>query len=145
MVISIFILAVISKFGGTTDLNKICPAPALCADLEKNYLACRFNTHAKECLEFIQILKHLSPIYDCSRSFDRGHVPAIWLCGQNRRKGGASYDEAYYNLLSKLRLKEAKEYFASPLFRSVLDGAMAEEYYERSEKLESIILKKTTK
>lgn len=126
----------------TTELNKTCPAQQLCPDLEKYYQVCRKNPTTKSCMNFIETMKKLSPVYDCSRSFDKGGiVPAIWLCGENRRQSGADYTESYYELLFKLKIKEAKEYFASPLFRSVLDGSMAEEYYDKSKKLEKKLQK----
>ena len=122
---------------GMKEFNKICPAQKLCPDLEKYYQACKKKPNSEVCNKFIDTMKQLSPVYDCQRSFDKQYiVPAIWLCGENRRETGASYTETYYELLSKLKLKEAKEYFASPLFRNVLDGHMAEEYYDKSERLE---------
>lgn len=106
---------------GTTELNKTCPAQQLCPDLEKYYQGCRKKPDTKDCINFIETMKKLSPAYDCSRSFDKGGiVPAIWLCGENRRESGADYTESYYELLFKLKIKEAKEYFASPLFRVCL-------------------------
>jgi len=119
--------------------------PHFCFD-ERYYQACKKNPDTEVCIKFVEIMKQLSPTYDCSRSFDRGYiVPAIWLCGENRRDDGASYTESYYELLSKLKLKEAREYFSSPLFRSVLDGHMAEEYYKKSETLEKQSKKKKSK
>ena len=135
---------------GMTEFNKTCPAQQLCPDLERYYQSCNKKPNTDICIKFINILKKLSPIYDCQRPFDKTEntnyiVPAIWLCGESRRDDGASYDESYYGLLSRLKLKEAKEYFASPLFRSVLDGHMAEEYYDRSERLEKILKKRKKK
>jgi len=52
-------------------------------------------------------------------------VPAIWKAG----------DEAlakYVALVAELKSKKAKELFASPEFRAILDGHMAETYMERS-------------
>lgn len=124
---------------GMKEFNKICPAQKLCPDLEQYYQACSKKPNSEVCIKFIEAMKQLSPVYDCQRSFDKQYiVPAIWLCDEKRREAGASYavTETYYELLSNLKLKEAKEYFASPLFRSVLDGYMAEEYYDKSERLE---------
>ncbi len=134
-----------------TELNINCPAERLCPDLEKYYQACKKNPDTKPCVGFVELMKQLSPTYDCSRSFDKGYiVPAIWLCDQNKdipfthlnlRMDGEPYTESYYKLLSELNVKEAREYFASPLFRSVLDGHPAEEYYKKSEMLEKFFKK----
>jgi hypothetical protein len=131
---------------GMKEFNKICPAQKLCPDLENYYQACNKKPDTEICKKFIEAMKQLSPVYDCQRPFDNGYiVPAIWLCGEKRRESGASFDETYYELLSKLKLKEATEYFTSPLFRSVLDGHMAEEYYDKSERLEKKLKKKKMK
>jgi len=132
---------------GMTEFNKRCPAPKLCPELEKYYQQCKKQLDTETCKKFVETMKRLSPVYDCQRGFDRTDkanyiVPAIWICGENRREDGTSYMEAYYDLLSKLDSKEAKEFISSPLFRSTLDGALAEEYYDQSKELEKKLHKK---
>jgi hypothetical protein len=133
---------------GMKEFNKRCPAPKLCPDLEKYYQQCKKQPDTEICKKFIETMKKLSPVYDCQRDFDRTDkasyiVPAIWICNEEkRREDGNSYLESYYDLLSKLRSSEAKEFFSSPLFRSTLDGALAEEYYHQSEELEKKLKKK---
>jgi hypothetical protein len=92
-------------------------------------------------------MEQLAPIYDCQRSFDSTPtenyiVPAIWLCGEERRKNGFSVVHDYLELLSRFNIPEARRYFASKLFRSTLDGYIAELYIEASEKVEAELSEK---
>jgi len=93
-------------------------------------------------------MRKLSPAYDCQCDFDRTDevnyiVPAIWICNRTRKEDGTLYNTwEYYDLLSKLKSNEAKEFFSSLLFRNTLDGSLAEEYYHRSEELERQLKKK---
>jgi hypothetical protein len=60
-------------------------------------------------------------------------VPAAWLCDEilkiNHQR---DILEEYIDLLQKLKTKDARCFFASSEFRSVLDGYYAEEFSEAS-------------
>ena len=112
-----------------SSFNQTCPAPGLLPKLEASYRHC--VTHERgACEQFVSVLKQLLPEYDCQRPFDatpqRNYiVPAIWLAGDLAL-------DRYFELLAKLKMKSARKLFASPEFRSVLDGEFAESYLERS-------------
>lgn len=119
---------------GMTEFNKLCPAARVCPDLEDAYEKCKPTRAREKCLDFIVAFKQLTPVYDCQRPFDHTDkvdyiVPALWLCDHGTRL--ASLD-----LLSKLKEPEARAFFASKEFRTVLDGETAELYYDKSVKLE---------
>ena len=109
--------------------NQTCPAPRLLPELERSYQACVAN-RANACERFVVVFKQLLPEYDCQRSFDvtpKGKyiVPAIWLA-DDRLLG------QYLELLAGLETGAARELFASPQFRAVLDGDFAEIYKDKS-------------
>lgn len=112
-----------------TRFNETCPAAKLLPVLEADYLACS-KKEQTACDGFVSGFRELLPEYDCQRPFDAGPpdhyiVPAIWKAG----------DEAlakYVELLASLKTKKARELFASPEFRAILDGHLAETYMERS-------------
>jgi len=124
------------------DFNKTCPAARLCPILELQYQECKIQLHGRACIEFVNMMKELSPTYDCQRSFDNtptGNyiVPAIWLCGEELRESGIPVVDDYLGLLSKLHILEARRYFGGELFRSTLDGYYAEMYLRASETVEA--------
>jgi len=116
------------------QFNVECPARRLCPDLEKYYQTCS-RTHASEaCDSFVKIFRQLAPKYDCQRSFDHTPtkdytVPAVWVCKEILAAGQGAPDlYEYIKLLQKLRSNDARSFFASADFRSVLDGEYAETY-----------------
>lgn len=124
------------------EFNKTCPATKLCPKLERQYQECKIQLQGRACIDFVNTMEQLAPIYDCQRSFDSTPtenyiVPAIWLCGEERRENGIPVVDDYLELLSKLNIPEARRYFGSKLFRSTLDGYYAELYREASEKVEA--------
>ena len=124
---------------GVTHFNRVCPAPKLLPRLEMAHKSC-VAKKPSACAEFVQIFRQLLPEHDCQRPFDasptKNHVvPAIWLAGDRDL-------EKYVDLLSKLKIAEARALFASAEFREILDGHLAEEYYERSERAEKKLGKK---
>lgn len=117
------------------EFNVDCPAEKLCPELENQYQVCKVKPNSDACLKYIEIFKKLVPIYDCQRPYDHTLekdyiVPAFWLCAPQKQ-----WD--YIELLSELEINEAKEFFASPEFRSILDGELAEGFFEKSVKKES--------
>jgi hypothetical protein len=103
-----------------TKFNIVCPAKVLLPKLDLAYHQCN-NGNEKSCKTFVALFRQALPEYDCQRDFDKDYlVPALWLAD--------AADEDYIRLLSKLELPEARLLFASPEFREVLDGALAEEY-----------------
>jgi len=127
-------------YEATSDMNKFnvtCPAKELCPKFERQYQSCKDNPHSEACLNYIAIFKKLVPRYDCQRPFDHTPtkdyiVPAFWLCDEEK-----SWD--YIELLSRLDIQEAQEFFASSDFRSILDGELAEGFYDMSLKKEAVL------
>ena len=119
---------------GMTEFNIVCPAKKLQPEFDAAYHDCNNGYENGSCGRFVTLFRELLPGYDCQRSFDstadkKYVVPAVWLLGD-----GALED--YVRLLSKLKNTDAIELFASKEFRAVLDGALAEDYAERSRKAE---------
>lgn len=110
---------------GMTRFNETCPAAKLLPVLDGDYLSCT-KKEPGACDKFISGFRALMPEFDCQRRFDGEYiVPAIWLAG----------DEAlakHVALVANLKTKKARELFASPEFRAILDGHLAETYEERS-------------
>jgi hypothetical protein len=76
--------------------------------------------------------------HDCQRSFDHTPavdytVPAVWVC--DKILGGDHKRDIlweYIDLLHELKTIDARCFFVSAEFRSVLDGYYAEEFFEAS-------------
>ncbi len=120
------------------QFNVECPAKRLCPDLEKYYQTCSRDHASEACDYFVKIFRQLVPRYDCQRSFDHTPtkdytVPAVWVCGEIL---AARYERPIFEesikLLQKLRSNEARSFFGSVDFRSVLDGEYAETYVGHS-------------
>ena len=116
------------------QFNVECPARRLCPDLDKYYQTCS-RTHASEaCDSFVKIFRQLVPKYDCQRSFDHTPtkdytVPAVWVCGEIlAARGERPIFEESIKLLQELRSNDARSFFGSADFRSILDGELAETY-----------------
>jgi hypothetical protein len=132
------------------QFNVECPAKRLCPDLEKYYQACS-RTHASEaCDSFVKIFRQLVPKYDCQRSFDHTPtkdytVPAVWVCKEIlAARGERPVFVESIKLLQTLKINDARSFFASADFRSVLDGELAEEYSESSFRAEKDMLFQNT-
>lgn len=126
---------------GMKEFNKLCPAERLCPILENKYQECKSTGEESKCIEFVRTMQKLNPLYDCQRSIDSTEtadyiVPALWICSRIRSENNEPRTGQYLELLSKLRIPEARNFFASKEFRRVLDGYWAERYLEASEKLE---------
>jgi len=122
---------------GLKEFNKTCPANKLCSRIELAYQKCGKQASAPECHDFVRLFKELLPLSDCQRPFDQSGgenyiVPAVWLCDGRRGGGYPREFESYAGLLSGLKSRDAKKLFASKEFRDVLDGAVAEEYLDKS-------------
>lgn len=110
------------------EFNVTCPAKELLPKLDLAYHRCN-NGRQESCESFVSLFRQALPEYDCQRRFDKNYVvPALWLAD--------AADEDYIRLLSRLKLPHAQQLFASPEFREVLDGALAEEYGPLSRKAE---------
>lgn len=110
--------------------NRECPAVRLLPKLEQAYRGCRKH-QPDACERFVSVFRELLPEYDCQRPFDATPsanyiVPAIWLAGDPAL-------EKYVELTSKLKTKSGRKLFASPEFRAILDGHLAEVYRPLSE------------
>ena len=107
--------------------NKTCPTPKLCDVIYENLQACE-RGNKKQCSQFVDNYRLAIPAYDCQRKFDSSPkendiVPAIWLCETH---------EYFLKSLFKMKSKKAKRLFHSQELRTTLDGALAEEYLEKS-------------
>lgn len=121
-----------------------CPYPKIYIEIDQAYHEC-VNGYVKNnasCALFVEKITLLFPKYDCKRNFDTAPVPAIWLFGAAeqdyyrllyylaiRKKG--KFDSHWYSNVSE----KAKKIFLSDEFKSVLDGAIAEEYFPLIEQM----------
>jgi hypothetical protein len=116
-----------------------CLKPEFFLKINEAYKACLKNPEDKlKANRFVRLLKKTMYKYDCRRNYDFSPIPAWWLCGEGKDyQKVSSYDDPnkWFHLLSKLKIKEARELFGSELFRSTLDGEIAEMYFEDSKKL----------
>ncbi len=117
-----------------TRFNEQCPAAELCPLLDQAYTRCRSSGKAAVCSVFVDIFSRLSRRYDCQRRADNTDtgdfiVPAFWMCDT-----GKSW--SYLELLSNLPFEDARAFFASPAFRSLLRGEQAAAYIDQSFLLE---------
>ena len=89
---------------------------------------------------FIELLKKAMFKYDCRRTFDYEPVPAWYLCSGGKKDNTYScgYEDIdkWFHFLGTAESREAKELFASKLFRNTLDGMYAEQYQEGSLQVE---------
>lgn len=118
---------------GMNQFNVSCPALRLCPILSDAYLGCLRGV-SDSCATFVDAYWEATPVYDCQRPFDvtptaKYVVPAIWLCGPQE-------GDDYVRLLHRLKTLQAQRLFASPKFRSTLDGYLAEEFHDKSLQLE---------
>ena len=123
-----------------------CPYPESYIEIDQAYHEC-VNGYVKKdasCDLFVEKIPLLFHKYNCQRDFDTAPVPAIWLFGATA--------EDYYELLYQLAIgkkgtfdsrwfsnahDKAREIFLSDDFKSVLDGAIAEEYYPLIEEIKN--------
>jgi hypothetical protein len=109
----------------TSFAFETCPAPKICDDLYINMENC--NKDHKKCDPFLITFEKVLPKYDCRRNLlDKFTMSASTFCD--------SYENAV-ELISKLKSKKAKKIFGSDAFRATLDGALAEDYRAKSEKV----------
>ena len=141
------------------DMHKFnveCPAAKLAPALDRAYHECRNGYEIADggCPKFLAVFKQLLPTYDCQRPFDASPtknyvVPAVWLTGD------AEFED-YVDLLWRMVSRKDKMFrdkyfrsvsdsaqrlFASDEFRETLDGALAEEYLDRSKRLQRALSK----
>ena len=117
------------------EFNKACPAPELCEQITKDMDICK--SKSKGCEAFLSNYKKLLLEYDCQRKFDHTPrvdylVPAIWLCENHG---------VLIGYLSKMKSANARKIFGSSALRNSLDGALAEEYFNMSLKVEKSLKK----
>ena len=110
--------------------NMVCPAQELCPLLDQAFDSCYSTNKAQVCSTFVYIFKKLIPTYDCQRAVDHTPsadyiVPGIYICSHEKQWN-------YFEMLSKLEIPEAEELFASPEFRSILDGEFGEGFRDLS-------------
>ena len=122
--------------------NDRCPFPEIYVETDRSYHECANGQKGASCELFLKKLEQILPRYDCKRSFDTSPVPAIWLFGAASK----DYIVLLYELASGANPMYSSNWFAdvsasarviflSKEFRTVLDGAMAEEYYPLIEKV----------
>jgi hypothetical protein len=109
--------------------NVECPVPRLAPSLDASYHECSHGFQDGSCDTFVEVFSKLLPRFDCQRDFDNAPVPAVWLIDE------AAFED-YVHLLSKMKTTAARKLFGSAAFRSVLDGALAEDYGALSRKVE---------
>lgn len=143
---------------GMQKLNITCPASILLPLLDTAYHECNNGFANGSCDRFVETFWELLPEYDCQRTFDaapsKKHiVPAIWIASEGAQEDymrllyrmSSSKDKMFSDKWFKKATTEAKRLFGSPKFRAILDGAIAEEYGEKSLKVEKQLKTKNKK
>ena len=120
-----------------TVAAKLCDDHALCAGFRESEVKCREGKKKDDCEKFVSLYKQLAVKKDCQRQFDKAPVPSVWLCDEDsEEKTYPKIFERSATTLSNLKYPFAQQFYASEAFRSVLDGAVAEEHFKESLKLE---------
>lgn len=141
------------------EFNVKCPVKQLREEFDNYYHECNVGYIKKDggCPKFLELFWKFLPEYDCQRPFDKTAttnyvVPALWLLGAAHEDYikllwtiSSNKGNKYSNSLDGNIVEKAQELFASKQFRNVLDGETAEEYLERSEKLEAKLKKAAKK
>ena len=113
-----------------------CPAARLLPEFDATYHECGRGVENGSCKRFVAIFRELLPKYDCRRQFDTEPVPAAWIVD-------SAALEDYVRLLSELRTPDARALFGSKEFREILDGALAEDYGDKSREVEKSLASKS--
>jgi hypothetical protein len=118
--------------------QQTCPAADVLPKLDVAYHACRHYAD-ESCNDFIAAFTSVTGRYDCKRAFDTGPVPAVWLAGSGALDDYVQLiwlvatNEQYKSKLYKGANAKARALFSSGEFQGVLDGALAEEYLQKSQ------------
>lgn len=118
--------------------QQTCPAADVLPKLDVAYHACRHYAD-ESCNNFIAAFTSVTGRYDCKRAFDTDPVPAVWLAGAGalddyvQMMWLVATNEQYKSKLYKGAYSKARALFSSGEFQAVLDGALAEEYLEKSQ------------
>jgi hypothetical protein len=109
-----------------------CPAKELCPVLVRDMRRCTAAPRSKSCDVFIDTAGRLTSPYHCRRKFDFEPVPAIWVCDEVVPSSveGSTVLGNTMHLLKRMKSAKARQFYLSGNFRSVLDGAFAEEYMD---------------
>src|SRR5262249_55628060 len=118
-----------------------CPAPELFKALPSAYQHAYLDPENKEAMSaFVQLLRKAMLKFDCMRPLDTDPVPVWYLCGSSEEGNAyACSDEdvgKWFYLLATAKSRDARELFASKLFRNTLDGMFGEAYREESLRVE---------
>jgi hypothetical protein len=117
-----------------------CPKPEYFLRVNDAYRDCLKDPGNKSKANgFVELLEKLMYRYDCRRNYDSEPIPAWWLCGEGsdyQKVSSREDPDKWFSLLSKLKTLKARKLFGSKLFRSTLDGEIAEIYFEASENAE---------
>jgi hypothetical protein len=113
-----------------------CPKPDAFANVAKLYdLSVAQKKNQARLSAFVKALKKL--FNRCKSPIDSHPIPALWLCEGHGDSGCSSLQfETWIGYLAASPMIEARHAFASPEFRGVLDGEMAETYRKESLKVE---------
>ena len=123
--------------------NVLCPAAIVLPQLDAAYHACHQGYIDGSCKRFIDAFKKVTGRYDCQRSFDSGDgaVPAVWLAPRGALEDFIALawrlasDPQFKKRLYKNIRSEARRFFGSKDFQGVLDGALAEDYLDKSQQI----------
>ncbi len=133
---------VIGHHALATQPNSSCPATTVLPQLDAAYHACANGYVDGSCQRFIEAFKRVTGRYDCQRSFDTAPVPAVWLAPTGalddfvRLAWHLASERQFNDKLYKDIRTEARTFFGSEEFRGILDGALAEEYLQKSKAVE---------
>ena len=122
---------------GGTKPEYLCPLRDLGPRIAAAYDAYLKNPEdSGRAHEFVKLMTEGMQKYDCPCELGKqAAYPAIWLWGD--------LDIAkWYEVLAGMKDEEAQKLFASDLFRSTLDGGIAEEYWDKSLAVEKDLISK---
>ena len=119
--------------------NQKCPSAKICPRLMHNTRVCEQARTEQACHDFIQTFWQSLLEYDCqppvkTTGDSQKLVAVLWTCDQNMGDGQPIYFHAF-NLLANLNFKGARQLFASPQFRRILEGQYINYYHQASLRL----------
>ncbi len=142
-------LFAIERPAGIQKFNITCPASKLLPVIDTAYHDCHNGFVNGSCERFVETFQQLLPKYDCQRPVDATPkknytVPAIWIASEGAVEDytrllfrlSSPNDKMFSDKWFQKATLDAKKLFGSQKFRDILDGALAEEYVEKSIKVE---------
>jgi hypothetical protein len=120
---------IISFSDKTWDHEGTCSAKELCPKVISSGKQCEARPHSSSCDTFLVLFKKLTEREQCKRRIDFSPVPAIWVCDELQQSQVMASSINILKKIRKLRNNEAISFYGSQEFKSILDGAFLEDYF----------------